>query len=62
MDDEKISKILREIANNLENQRVNFYQNCDADSYYNEEKQKFDDKIFSLQSQIREIANLLDIE
>ena len=57
MNDENIAKKLREFANSLEDLRIKIYQECEIDTFYAENKQKFDDLLFHYQSEIRNIAN-----
>ena len=50
---EKYENIIRTIANQLEELRLEMYPQIQDDD---EDKQYFDDKLFSLQSQLRELA------
>lgn len=50
---EKYENIIRTIANQLEELRLEMYPQIQDND---EDKQYFDDKLFSLQSQLRELA------
>lgn len=60
MNDESIARKIREIADSLENWRVQFYRKCDPNSYYAEEKKSLNDTLFTLQGKIRDVAEEID--
>lgn len=53
---EKFANRGRNIANDLESLRLEIFQSCT-----DEEKQYIDDKLFSLQSQIRDLMYLVEV-
>lgn len=53
---EKFANRGRTIANDLESLRLEIFQSCT-----DEEKQYIDDKLFSLQSQIRDLMYLVEV-
>lgn len=60
MNDEQIAKKIREIANLLETLRIKFYNECELNTFYLENKNEYNDLLFSYQSKIRDIANEID--
>lgn len=54
---EEFAKRLRMLADSLENQRVEIYQTTDDND---EDKQNVSDRLFALQSQIRDVAAIVE--
>lgn len=51
------NKLLKELANTIENTRLKIYSGLHVD--LEDDKQEVDDKLFSIQSKLRDVAELI---
>lgn len=52
------SKLLKELADTIENTRIEIYSGLHIDLEY--DRQEVDDKLFSIQSKLRDVAEIIE--